>query len=90
MGELLRLMLQAENITDSCCTEQLAKVIRLSNKLEEGWLQRLNQEIANELIPAWGITQSNKYKIRLKKCFSKVAPCKTNLNSTLSIGINKI
>ena len=64
LGELLRLILQAENITDSRCTEQLAKVIRLSNKLEGAGLQRLNQEIANELIATWGITQSNKYKIR--------------------------
>jgi uncharacterized protein YfeS len=65
-------MLQAENITDSCYTEQLAKVIRLSNKLEEAGLQRVNQEIANELIPAWGITQSNKYKIRLKNVFLRL------------------
>jgi len=88
LGELLRLILQAGNITDSRCTEQLAKVIRLSNKLEGAGLQRLNQEIANELIPNWGIEQNN--KIRLKKCFSKVDPYETSLNSTLSIEIKKI
>ena len=75
-------MLQAENITDSRCTEQLAKVTRLSNKLEGVGLQLLNQEIANELIPDWGIEQN--YKIRLKKCFSEVDPSETSAYSGAS------
>ncbi|WP_318497359.1 hypothetical protein [Photobacterium leiognathi] len=83
LGELLLLLLQAENFFDSRCTQQLSKVIRLSNKLEEAGLTRLNEEIATECLPTWGIENTEKYQTRLRKCFVDVDSHEISLDSTL-------
>ncbi len=83
LGELLLLLFQAENLFDSRCTQQLSKVIRLSNKLEEAGLNKLNNEIATKCLPKWGLENTGKYQARLRKCFVEVDPHETSLDSTL-------
>ncbi|WP_199249662.1 tripartite tricarboxylate transporter TctB family protein [Grimontia hollisae] len=83
LGELLLLLLQKDNFFDSRCTQQLSKVIRISNKLEEAGLTRLNKEIAKMCLPTFGLENTGKYQTRLKKCFVEVDPYETSLNSTL-------
>lgn len=83
LGELLLLLLKADHFFDSRCTQQLSKVIRLSNKLEEVGLNRLNTEIATECLPTWGLENIDTYQTRLRKCFGEVDPDETSLDSTL-------
>ncbi|WJK27629.1 hypothetical protein QSJ11_01830 [Vibrio parahaemolyticus] len=83
LGELIRLLLQAENFFDSRCTQQLSKILILSNKLEEAGLSRLNKEIATECLPSWGLENTVKYRERLRYCFNEIDSHETSLASTL-------